>query len=103
MVLDPAMGGVRVYLVDEWADSVRRALVDEGGVLRWEEFSPGSVPAPTLLLDQRASDALIDGILAHARSRDGYVPTDARRDYLAERERVDRLIGVVADIAKRSS
>ncbi|HEV2071074.1 MAG TPA: hypothetical protein VGR26_14890 [Acidimicrobiales bacterium] len=101
VVFDLPMGGLRLHFVsDEWPGAVRRGVVDGDGSIQWVEADlPASQPA-TLTLRQQETEALLEGVLAYTRSRDGYVPTEARKDYLAERERVDKLLGVLSEIAR---
>ena len=55
----------------------------------WTTF-PGDVAHAVLAAAER-----------YMRSAEGYVPTDARKDYLAERARVDKLTDALVGIAER--
>lgn len=77
------------------ARAVFRVL--SNGASAWEPFEEGVVAEPTLSVPPEASEALLEAFKRHLASAEGYVPTEARKDYLAERARVDRLIGALIE------
>ena len=94
------INGLDIYLIDEPVGSGNfrvAGLVD--GRVEWRDHPPDVMAQPTISLDGRASEAFVEGVLAWSRSADGYVPTDARKDYLDERRRVDRLQEALITIA----
>lgn len=68
-----------------------------GAAMAWEPFDEGITTEPTLILPPDVSEAVLEAFQRHLATVDGYVPTEARKDYLAERARVDRLIGALID------
>lgn len=76
----------------EHAPAVLRLL--PGGPA-WEPFDEGATAEPTLVLPPDASEAVLEAFRRHLATASGYVPTEARSDYLAERARVDRFIGAL--------
>lgn len=56
---------------------------------------------PWITFPGTVADAVVEAVERHTRSTEGYVPADARRDYLAERERVDRLTAALVGVAER--
>lgn len=67
----------------------------------WEPVKGGEIPEPTLRLDDSQARALCDALNHHY---GGTEDTRAlRKDYDAERKRVDDLIGTVTFIAKAST
>lgn len=56
---------------------------------------------PWVTFPGAVADAVLEAIEHHTRSTAGYVPTDARADYLAERARVDRLTDALVGVAER--
>jgi hypothetical protein len=55
--------------------------------------------APALLVPAELAEPLVAAIVRHSATADGYVATDARADYLAERARVDLMLGRLLDLA----
>ena len=72
---------------------------DWGTTIRWEPTDPMVEPVPTLILDRLTSGPVLEAIQRHLATVDGYVPTEARKDYLAERARVDKLEDVISKVA----
>ena len=83
---------------------VRPRILRLGGArdpyrLAWDEVpADGAIVAPTLTMDDEAARALLDALTRHYQ---GAEDTRAlRRDYDAERKRVDDLTGHLAAIAR---
>lgn len=70
---------------------------------RWEPFDATVVSdaAPWLPFPGDVGDAVLEAVERHLRSTAGYVPTDARKDYLDERARVDKLTAAILELATR--
>lgn len=68
---------------------------------RWDPIEPGGMITPTLRLGQEEAHALRIALNNHFQGVDD--DRALRADYTAERGRVDRLIGVVCEIAQRST
>ena len=68
--------------------------------LNWVTIEDGAA-APTLTLDHETAVALMQALNAHYSGVDDQALL--RKDYTAERGRVDKLIDVVSDIARREA
>lgn len=81
--------GVAVHLVRHLGDDRARQLVPTG---EWVELDPNIANdiAPTLRIDDAMARALLDALAAHFGGT-SEVQT-LRKDYLAERARVDKMI-----------
>lgn len=68
---------------------------------RWDPSTPGVAMLPTVVFPEYdgIADLVMEAFVRHAQTSSGYVLTDARKDYLAERDRVDRLQQAVVTIA----
>lgn len=86
-------------VVDEFAGGPRILRLVDDGVL-WETFDPQVVWEPSLRLPREAAEAVLEAFRRHLATTDGYVPTEARKDHLAERERVDQLLATMSRIAE---
>lgn len=101
---DPACFGIRIALVnepDEGAHGPRevlRIVGDENGVhhFSWRPVEPYEAFEPTMQVPSEFGRALLDGL---QRFYQGADDTRAlRKDYDAERARVDKLIGALIDM-----
>lgn len=92
--------GVSIGLVLEMEDQPKRVarLILDGRALSWETIEEGTVTEPTLVIGDEIARALLDTL---TRYYHGAEDTRAlRRDYDAERKRVDSLIEHVTAIAR---
>jgi hypothetical protein len=94
---------VGISLVRTTADESQRwilRLADSGAgqIVLWEDLDPLGDAEPTLRLGQEEARALLDALTTHYGGVDD--KRTLRADYLAERERVDKLAAVVAGIAQ---
>lgn len=93
---------VRIFLVRK-TDYGKHVLhyAHDGGRLSWDEVGEertADTPAPTIELPGEAARALLESLV---RFYQGAEDTRAlRRDYDAERKRVDELAKTIADIAR---
>lgn len=99
----PFGDSLRVFFVDQNADT-RRLLHVEGEVFEWLELPPNGqavdekILQPTMILPWDTGRALLEALVRHY---NGAEDTRAlRRDYDAERKRVDEQSKVIADIAR---
>ena len=68
----------------------------------WVPYDPTVTDgAPWITFPGPVAAAVFAAIERHTRSTEGYVPTDARADYLAERARVDKLTDALVGVAER--
>lgn len=68
----------------------------------WTPYDPTVLDgAPWVTFPGPVADAVLEAVERHTRSTAGYVPTDARADYLAERARVDKLTDALVGVAER--
>lgn len=91
--------GVRVFIVHDLGDE-KRILRNPGalGFDSWEVFEPNQEVEPTFALSDDASRALLEALVRHYQ---GAEDTRAlRRDYDAERKRVDDQAKVLADVVR---
>jgi hypothetical protein len=105
LISDEQMGlGVRIAIVNMPADGEPGPaevmhLVPFGDTItdRWDQVQNGAVIEPTLILPESAARALLTSLGRHF---DGAEDMRAlRRDYDAERQRVDRLTGALIQLA----
>ena len=68
-------------------------------ITTWEPIVPGELMQPTLRLGDQEAVALMTALAAQYQGVDDQ--RMLRRDYDAERGRVDKLVDVLADIARR--
>jgi hypothetical protein len=82
--------GVSIGLVQEQENDRPQVMrLTDGQFASWETIEPGAVVSPTMTLDDAEARALLDGLMRHFH---GAVETGAlRKDYDAERARVDKL------------
>lgn len=89
-----------VYIV-EHSDHRYRLLQMDDGVVSWTEWTDDAVTRddkPSILLPHDSGRALLQALVEHYQ---GAEDTRAlRRDYDAERKRVDHHVEVIADIAR---
>lgn len=79
-----------IGILDEWDGQAPRILRDG----QWESITPEGVdPTPTILLPIEAARALLDSLTRHFHGADD--TRALRKDYDAERARVDKLIDMV--------
>jgi hypothetical protein len=105
---DPRSFGVAISIVKQPEDNaypreIFRPAGDAGGVMdfRLEPVAVHAAVEPTMILPDYMARALLDALTAHYH---GAEDTRAlRRDYDAERGRVDRLIEHLAVIAKQAT
>lgn len=95
---------LEVFVVDQ-QDGMRRVLHQENAVdLRWDEVGPpgaavqDAILEPTFVLPWDSGRALLDALTRHYEGAED--TRTLRRDYDAERKRVDEQAKVIADIAK---
>lgn len=97
---------LKVFIVDHQPDAPRRLLVLDGEIYRWVELNPTTATIndpvdPTYELPWDVGRALLDALTQHYR---GAEDTRAlRRDYDAERKRVDDLTKTIGDVARTLS
>ncbi|HEY5835002.1 hypothetical protein [Streptomyces sp.] len=94
--------GLEVFIANHLDDQPALILqiehTDGVSTHRWVPYDQGITPAPTLVLPADSGRALLDALTRHY---NGAEDTRAlRRDYDAERKRVDEQAKVIADIAR---
>jgi hypothetical protein len=72
---------------------------DQRLVVAWEPIAPGSLAPPTLSLGDDEAIALMTALVAHYQGVDDQ--RMLRRDYDAERGRVDKLVDALVGIAQQ--
>jgi hypothetical protein len=73
---------------------------DLGLIETWRELDPQSASSePTLRLGHQEAIALMTGLARHFQGVDDQ--RMLRQDYQAERKRVDELVGILGDVARR--
>jgi hypothetical protein len=88
---------ISLVLMDAGGRPERIMHLHPGGPMTYDEIGDGLDLEPTLVLDEAAARALLDGLAGHFH---GAEDTRAlRKDYDAERKRVDGLIGTVTHLA----
>ncbi len=99
----PFGDSLQVFIVDRHEDGYQRILHMEGDAYQWEELPHAHTAItepvePTVTLPWDTGRALLDALTRHYQ---GAEDTRAlRRDYDAERKRVDEQSRVIADIAR---
>lgn len=95
---------LRVFLVDQNADSRRILHVDDGEVLSWVtlpsrgEAVDEKILRPTTILPWDSGRALLEALVRHYNGAED--TRQLRKDYDAERKRVDEHAKVIASIAQ---
>lgn len=100
--------GVQVSVVnqrdgDTHPHEVLHVVGTENGVhhFHWQQIVPGMTFEPTLQVPADIARALLDGLTSHFEGNDD--SPALRKDYDAERDRVDQLIEHLAVIAKQAT
>lgn len=89
-IRDTIIGGLDIAIVLEGDGQARRILHLDGDHPTWADLPEAANTEPTLRLDDQMARALLDALTRHYQ---GAEDTRAlRRDYDAERARVDKLI-----------
>jgi hypothetical protein len=88
---------VQIFVGEEYADRDRLGRYDHNGAL--EPVAPDIIAAPTLQLPEHAARALLSALQRHFEG--GEETARLRKDYDAERGRVDKLTDAVIDLAKK--
>jgi hypothetical protein len=90
---------VSIYVVDSIDQNRARVMQPEGSMWQWAEVDPsvGYEVPPTIRLPEDAARALLDSLAAHFGGV-SEVQT-LRKDYLAERSRVDKLTDALIRLA----
>lgn len=98
---DFMMDGVAIWVSTRPGDGIpRRILRITGETHNWDDVDgPGGEIPATLRLPDDAARALLDALLSHYQGTSDL--HTVRSDLLHERDRVDRLLGVVCQIAAR--
>lgn len=90
--------GFDLSVVMDEGDGYRVGMV-ENGQFRWSGLYDRHLTPdepPLLSASGPVADAIIRAFTEYQARGEGYVRTDARADYLAERARVDKLLNVIA-------
>lgn len=95
--------GIDITIADHRSDVIRILHLTDDGGMRWDEISrteaaPAEVIEPTVRLPQEAGRALLDALMHHYQGAED--TRQIRRDYDAERKRVDEQAKVIGDIAR---
>lgn len=105
VVPGPFLGDtLNVFIVDKHDDGAKRLLqMIDGGAMRWLDLErDGDVyaddPAPTVQLPYDSGRALLEELTRYYQGAED--TRQLRKDYDAERKRVDEQAKVIADIAK---
>lgn len=90
---------MKVFIIDRHKDIPDRILRYEEGYMKWDALEPESIEvAPTFTLPEDTGRALLEALMQHYQ---GSEDTRAlRRDYDAERKRVDELVKTLGDVTK---
>lgn len=64
----------------------------QDGRWAWVGKEPGVAIEPCVVFPGEMAEAVAEAFERHLATVEGYVPTEARKDYLAERARVDKFI-----------
>lgn len=94
--------GISVYVSQKHGGAPRQILhIAEGGKwTRWTDLDPHGAaepgPDPTIRLTDEAGRALLDALLRHYQGSGDY--HELRKDYLAERKRVDDLLASMGQL-----
>lgn len=99
---DPVTFGSRIFIMNEFAGDAstppqRLVLRLTEGRANWEQTEPLAAIEPTLTLDDDAGRALLDELTRYYHGADD--TRALRRDYDAERSRVDKLTDSVSLLA----
>lgn len=93
---------LRVFIVDQQDYGKRLLRMESGGMHRWEDVgSEGAAVAevePTFDLPWDTGRALLEALVQHYQGAED--TRQLRKDYDAERKRVDEQSRVISDIAK---
>jgi hypothetical protein len=102
---DPCSLGVKIAIVNQREEAtapsevLRLHVAGPGTFMEWTQIQPGQPVEATLTLPGDIARALLDGL---TRQYHGAEDTRAlRRDYDAERKRVDDLTGHLAEVNRR--
>lgn len=104
----PFGDSLRVFIIDRREHTPKRLLqtVEDGKALRWEELpAEGAAisepPIPTFTLPYDSGRALLEALTRHYNGAED--TRQLRKDYEAERKRVDMLANSLIDIARASA
>lgn len=95
---------VDIFIVDHQEDGKRILHMNEDGSSTWSDVISGSAayaadtPKPTVSLPWETARTVLDALTQHYQGAED--TRQLRRDYDAERKRVDGQTAVIADIAK---
>lgn len=91
--------GMKVFVIDRHKDIPDRILRYEEGYMKWDSLEPEGIEvAPTFTLPEDTGRVLLEALMQHYQ---GSEDTRAlRRDYDAERKRVDELVKTLGDVTK---
>jgi hypothetical protein len=97
---DRLMARVEVSIVDHRDDQPERIMrLGDGGAPVWETLNrEAAIVEPTLTLPAVAGRALLDALALHYKGAED--TRQLRRDYDAERTRVDAQAAVLADVVR---
>ena len=94
--------GTSIHIVDNFETGSGHVILRGiGGSFRWEPYDPNDLieaPEPTFRLPSEAGRALLDALMRHYNGAED--TRSLRRDYDAERKRVDDQAKVLADVAR---
>lgn len=79
---------------------LQQAMLTDTAEWEWVDIDDHVTVEP-LVFPPGAAAALSEAFARLAASQSGYVPTDARSDYLAERARVDKLVDALIGMTGR--
>lgn len=105
----PFGDSLRIYIIDRQEYGARRLLrtVEDGTAMRWDELEPDNAavvdaePAPTFQLPYDSGRALLESLMRYYNGAED--TRQLRKDYEAERKRVDMLANSLVDIARASA
>lgn len=104
----PFGDALQVFIIDRQEHAPKRLLqtVDDGRAMQWEELpAEGAVisepPIPTFTLPYDSGRALLEALVRHYNGAED--TRQLRKDYDAERKRVDLLANSLIDIARASA
>lgn len=95
------LSNINVLIVNHVDGGTPLAMrVDERGNTSWEpiEGADADFPAPTFTLPHDTGHVLLDALTLHYQGAED--TRQLRQDYNAERARVDKLTGTLADVAR---
>ena len=101
IINDIVIDGVSIAVVDRVdSETLHIMHVTEHGYIQWDRVNPMVAgEAPTLRLSDNIARALLEALLRHYQGAEDM--HTLRADYLHERERVDKLIGMYGDLAEK--